>query len=109
MYYAKITTIKWVEVTNLNGDTYYLLPELLEDDGSGGFELGPSPITDSMEKAKLVEKAKGVRLRMEERKGRLAEIPVRLAAAKDSYNKAIEAAKKAMEEAEKTYKQTPVS
>ena len=54
----------------------------------------------------LVEKAQGVRVRMEERKGRLAEIPGRLAAAKDSYNKAIEAAKKAMEEAEKTYKQT---
>lgn len=51
MYYEKSTTIKWVEVTNLKGDTYYLLPELLEDDGSGGFELGPSPITDSMEKA----------------------------------------------------------
>ena len=70
----------------------------------------PKDITELMkeqqENAKLVEKAKGVRLRMEERKGRLAEIPVRLAAAKDSYNKAIEAAKKAMEEAEKTYKQT---
>ena len=55
---------------------------------------------------KTYAKPKDITELMEERKGRLAEIPVRLAAAKDSYNKAIEAAKKAMEEAEKTYKQT---
>lgn len=77
----------------------------------------PKDITELMkeqqENAKLVEKAKGVRLRMEERKGKLAEIPARLTTAKDSYNKsivaakkAIEEAKKAIEEAEKTYKQT---
>lgn len=77
----------------------------------------PKDITELMkeqqENAKLVEKAKGVRLRMEERKGKLAEIPARLTTAKYSYNKsivaakkAIEEAKKAIEEAEKTYKQT---
>lgn len=77
----------------------------------------PKDITELMkeqqENAKLVEKAKGVRLRMEERKGKLAEIPARLTTAKDSYDKsivaakeAIEEAKKAIEEAEKTYKQT---
>lgn len=77
----------------------------------------PKDITELMkeqqENAKLVEKAKGVRLRMEERKGKLAEIPARLTTAKYSYNKSIvaakkviEEAKKAIEEAEKTYKQT---
>lgn len=77
----------------------------------------PKDITELMkeqqENAKLVEKAKGVRLRMEERKGKLTEIPARLTTAEDSYNKsivaakkAIEEAKKAIEEAEKTYKKT---
>lgn len=51
MFYAKSTTIKWVEVTNLKGDTYYLLPELLEDDGCGDYELSPSAIIESMDKA----------------------------------------------------------
>lgn len=51
MYYAKQKDIKWVEVQNLQGDIFLLLPELLEDDGDGDYELGPSGVTESMDKA----------------------------------------------------------
>ena len=51
MYYAKQKDIKWVEVQNLQGDIFLLLAELLEDHGDGDYELGPSGVTDSMDKA----------------------------------------------------------
>lgn len=69
----------------------------------------PKDITDLMreqqENAQLIEKAKTVRSALELRTKQLAEIQERMAAAKDSYDKAIEAAKKAMEMAEQTYKE----
>ena len=55
--------------------------------------------------AQLIEKAKTVRVALKQRTEQLAEIPARIAAAEDSYNAAIEAAKRAMEMAEKTYKE----
>lgn len=70
----------------------------------------PKDITDLMreqqENAQLIEKAKTVRSALAQRTQQLAEIQERMAAAKDSYDKAIEAAKKAMEMAEQTYKET---
>lgn len=70
----------------------------------------PKDITELMneqqENARLIEKAKTVRNALAQRTQQLAEIPGLIAAAEDSYNKAIEEAKKAMEMAEKAYKQT---
>ena len=43
--------------------------------------------------AQLIEKAKTVRVALKQRTEQLAEIPARIAAAEDSYNAAIEAAK----------------
>lgn len=58
MYYAKQENINWVEVHDYQGNPFLLLPELLEDHGAGDYELGPSGITDSMEKAwELYEEA----------------------------------------------------
>lgn len=51
MYYAKHEPINWVEVQNLKGDIFLLLPELLEDDGGGDYVLGPSGVAESMDKA----------------------------------------------------------
>lgn len=69
----------------------------------------PKDITELMkeqaENAKLIEKAKTVRSALEQRKKQLEEIPERLAAAKATYEKAIEEAKKAIERTEKLYKE----
>ena len=68
----------------------------------------PKDITELMkeqaENAQLIEKAKTVRSALEQRKKQLEEIPERLAAAKATYEKAIEEAKKAIERTEKLYK-----
>lgn len=70
----------------------------------------PKDITELMreqqENAQLIEKAKTVRSALAQRTQQLEEIPARMEAAKDSYEKAIEAAKKAMAMAEQTYKET---
>lgn len=63
-------------------------------------------IDEQNQNAQLIEKAKTVRAALKQRTEQLAEIPARIAAAEDSYNAAIEAAKRAMEMAEKTYKET---
>ena len=60
---------------------------------------------EQAENAKLIEKAKTVRSALEQRKKQLEEIPERLAAAKATYEKAIEEAKKAIERTEKLYKE----
>ena len=60
---------------------------------------------EQAENAKLIEKAKTVRSTLEQRKKQLEEIPERLAAAKATYEKAIEEAKKAIERTEKLYKE----
>ena len=69
----------------------------------------PKDITELMkeqaENAQLIEKAKTVRSALEQRKKQLEEIPERLAAAKATYEKAIEEAKKAIERTEKLYKE----
>lgn len=69
----------------------------------------PKAITELMkeqaENAQLIEKAKTVRSALEQRKKQLEEIPERLAAAKATYEKAIEEAKKAIERTEKLYKE----
>lgn len=69
----------------------------------------PKDITELMkeqaENAQLIEKAKTVRSALEKRKKQLEEIPERLAAAKATYEKAIEEAKKAIERTEKLYKE----
>lgn len=69
----------------------------------------PKDITELMkeqaENAHLIEKAKTVRSALEQRKKQLEEIPERLAAAKATYEKAIEEAKKAIERTEKLYKE----
>lgn len=69
----------------------------------------PKDITELMkeqaENAQLIEKAKNVRSALEQRKKQLEEIPERLAAAKATYEKAIEEAKKAIERTEKLYKE----
>lgn len=69
----------------------------------------PKDITELMkeqaENAQLIEKAKTVRSALERRKKQLEEIPERLAAAKATYEKAIEEAKKAIERTEKLYKE----
>lgn len=69
----------------------------------------PKDITELMEEqaenAQLIEKAKTVRSALEQRKKQLEEIPERLAAAKATYEKAIEEAKKAIERTEKLYKE----
>lgn len=69
----------------------------------------PKDITELMkeqaENAQLIEKAKTVRSALEQRKKQLEEIPERLAAAKVTYEKAIEEAKKAIERTEKLYKE----
>lgn len=69
----------------------------------------PKDITELMkeqaENAQLIEKAKTVRSVLEQRKKQLEEIPERLAAAKATYEKAIEEAKKAIERTEKLYKE----
>lgn len=69
----------------------------------------PKDITELMkeqaENAQLIEKAKTVRSALEQRKQQLEEIPERLAAAKATYEKAIEEAKKAIERTEKLYKE----
>lgn len=69
----------------------------------------PKDITELMkeqaENAQLIEKAKTVRSTLEQRKKQLEEIPERLAAAKATYEKAIEEAKKAIERTEKLYKE----
>ena len=69
----------------------------------------PKDITELMkeqaENAQLIEKAKTVRSALELRKKQLEEIPERLAAAKATYEKAIEEAKKAIERTEKLYKE----
>lgn len=69
----------------------------------------PKGITELMkeqaENAQLIEKAKIVRSALEQRKKQLEEIPERLAAAKATYEKAIEEAKKAIERTEKLYKE----
>lgn len=69
----------------------------------------PKDITELMkeqaENAQLIEKAKTVRSALEQRKKQLEEIPERLAAAKATYEKAIEGAKKAIERTEKLYKE----
>jgi hypothetical protein len=63
MYYAKQENINWVEVQNLQGDIFLLLPELLEDHGDGDYELGPSGVTESMDKAwELYEEALLIKL-----------------------------------------------
>lgn len=59
---------------------------------------------EQAENAQLIEKAKTVRSALEQRKKQLEEIPERLAAAKATYEKAIEEAKKAIERTEKLYK-----
>lgn len=70
----------------------------------------PKDITDLMqeqqENAKLIEKAKTVRTTLSQRIQQLAEIPDRMEYAKDSYDTAIEEAKRAMEMAKKTYEET---
>ena len=70
----------------------------------------PKDITELMreqqENAQLIEKAKTVRSALAQRTQQLEEIPARMEVAKDSYEKAIEAAKKAMAMAEQTYKET---
>lgn len=60
---------------------------------------------EQAENAQLIEKAKTVRSALEQRKKQLEEIPERLAAAKATYEKAIEEAKKAIERTEKLYKE----
>lgn len=69
----------------------------------------PKDITELMkeqaENAQLIEKAKTVRSALEQRKKQLEEIPERLAAAKATYEKAIEEAKKVIERTEKLYKE----
>lgn len=69
----------------------------------------PKDITELMKEqagnAQLIEKAKTVRSALEQRKKQLEEIPERLAAAKATYEKAIEEAKKAIERTEKLYKE----
>lgn len=69
----------------------------------------PKDITELMkeqaENAQLIEKAKTVSSALEQRKKQLEEIPERLAAAKATYEKAIEEAKKAIERTEKLYKE----
>lgn len=60
---------------------------------------------EQAENAHLIEKAKTVRSALEQRKKQLEEIPERLAAAKATYEKAIEEAKKAIERTEKLYKE----
>lgn len=69
----------------------------------------PKDITELMkeqaENAQLIEKAKTVRSALDQRKKQLEEIPERLAAAKATYEKAIEEAKKAIERTEKLYKE----
>lgn len=69
----------------------------------------PKDITELMkeqaENAQLIEKAKTVRSALEQEKKQLEEIPERLAAAKATYEKAIEEAKKAIERTEKLYKE----
>ena len=60
---------------------------------------------EQAENAQLIEKAKDVRSALEQRKKQLEEIPERLAAAKATYEKAIEEAKKAIERTEKLYKE----
>lgn len=69
----------------------------------------PKDITELMkeqaENAQLIEKAKTVRSALEQRKKQLEEIPERLAAAKATYEKAIEEAKKAIERTAKLYKE----
>lgn len=60
---------------------------------------------EQAENAQLIEKAKTVRSVLEQRKKQLEEIPERLAAAKATYEKAIEEAKKAIERTEKLYKE----
>lgn len=69
----------------------------------------PKDITELMkeqaENAQLIEKAKTVRSALEQRKKQLEEIPERLAAAKATYEKAIEEVKKAIERTEKLYKE----
>lgn len=69
----------------------------------------PKDITELMkeqaENAQLIEKEKTVRSALEQRKKQLEEIPERLAAAKATYEKAIEEAKKAIERTEKLYKE----
>ena len=70
----------------------------------------PKDITELMreqqENAQLIEKAKTVRSALAQRTQQLEEIPARMEAAKDSYEKAIAAAKTAMAMAEQTYKET---
>lgn len=56
--------------------------------------------------AQLIEKAKTVRGALEQRTQQLEEIPIRLAKALKAYENSIEEAKKAMEMAEQTYKET---
>lgn len=60
---------------------------------------------EQAENAQLIEKAKTIRSALEQRKKQLEEIPERLAAAKATYEKAIEEAKKAIERTEKLYKE----
>lgn len=60
---------------------------------------------EQAENAQLIEKAKTVRSALGQRKKQLEEIPERLAAAKATYEKAIEEAKKAIERTEKLYKE----
>lgn len=111
---AKVSELK-AERTGVNRDakTYKAIAEkasasLTDEDMQKYAE--PIDISDLMKEqqqnARLIEKAKVVRKALAERTGQLAEISVRLDAAKDSYDKAIEAAKKAMEMAELTYKKT---
>lgn len=69
----------------------------------------PKDITELMreqqENAQLIEKAKTVRSVLAQRTQQLEEIPARMEAAKDSYEKAIEEVKKAMAMTEQTYKE----